>query len=221
MPNAVAAPCLSAIVMQASWLSMRLLCKLLIPATLAHLASADCQAQSVYSLAIYAGGESFQEICSLDLPFPLSHYRVTQRSRYEDADGLVIMDLGHEKERGGVLCRYLDVELGSASFTVPLDRPQPEKARRLMADSAAKERREKEWLGTGFFQVKTFILTNRTDSASDQEALFNLYDREKFRDGYWTRAMGPESNVVRITASTNDMVIWEKVIREFDKPHTK
>ena len=82
-------------------------------------------------------------------------------------------------------------------------------------------RREKEWLGTGFFQVKTFILTNRTDSASDQEVLFNLEEREKFRDGYWTRAMGPESNIVRITASTNDMVIWEKVIREFDKPRTK
>lgn len=201
---------------------MRLLSKFLIPATLAHLASAHCQAQSnVYSLAIYVGGESFQEICSLDLPFPMFHYRVTQRSRYEDADGLVIMDLGHERERGGVLCRYLDVECGSKSFTVPLDRPQPERARRLMAESAARERREKEWLGTGFFQVKTFILTNRTDSASDQEVLFNLYDREKFRDGYWTRAMGPESNIVRITASTNDMVIWERVIREFDKPRTK
>jgi len=73
----------------------------------------------------------------------------------------------------------------------------------------------------GFFQMKTFTLTNRTDSASDQEALFALYDRETFPDGCWTRAHGPEPNVLRITASTNDMVIWERVIGEWDKPHTK
>ena len=48
-----------------------------------------------------------------------------------------------------------------------------------------------------------------------------MYDREKFQDGFWTRAMGPEPNIIRITASTNDMVIWERVIREFDQPQKK
>ena len=84
-----------------------------------------------------------------------------------------------------------------------------------------RERHEKALMDMGFFQMKTFTLTNRTDSASDQEALFALYDRETFPDGCWTRAHGPEPNVLRITASTNDMVIWERVIGEWDKPHTK
>jgi hypothetical protein len=83
-----------------------------------------------------------------------------------------------------------------------------------------RERHEKALIEMGFFQVKTFTLSNRTDSVSDQETLFALYDQEKFHDGLWTRSMGPESNVLRITASTNDMVIWDRVIREFDKPHT-
>ena len=61
---------------------------------------------NVYSLAIYAGGTSYQTLCAFDIPFPPYHYKITQRSRYEDADGLVIIDTGHEKERGGVLCRY-------------------------------------------------------------------------------------------------------------------
>jgi hypothetical protein len=175
-------------------------------------------AQNVYSLAIYAGGTSYQELCAFDVPFPPYHYKVTQRSRYEDADGLVIIDVGHEKERGGVLCRYLDVECGTESFTVPLDRPQPLRARLLAAESAERERREKSWLASGHFQIKTFILSNRTDSLEDQEVLFELEQREKFKDGHWTRAMGPESNVFRITASTNDMVIWDRIMMEFDKP---
>jgi hypothetical protein len=184
--------------------------------------AAQALAQSnVYSVAIYAGGTSYREVCSFEIPFPPYHYKVTQRSRYEDADGLVIIDVGHEKERGGVLCRYLDVECGTESFTVPLDGPQPLRARLLAAESVERERREKAWLATGFFQKKTFILTNRTDSLEDQEVLFELEHREEFKDGYWTRGMGPESNVFRITASTNDMVIWDRMMKEFDKPRKK
>jgi hypothetical protein len=189
---------------------------------LALWVSVHCQGQSnVYSLAIYAGGESYQEICSLDLPFLPHPYKLTQRSRYEDADGLVIIDLGNEKKRGGVLCRYLDVECGSERFTVPLDRVPPNGARQLVAESAERERRQRAWLESGFFQVKTFVLSNRTDSLRDQEALFELVERERFRDGQWTRAMGSESNVVRITASTNDMPTWDRIIRAFDRPHPK
>jgi hypothetical protein len=50
-------------------------------------AAAQALAQSnVYSLAIYAGGTSYQELCWLDLPFPPYHYKITQRSRYENAE---------------------------------------------------------------------------------------------------------------------------------------
>lgn len=181
-----------------------------------------CHAQSnVYSVAFFAGGTSYQQLCSFDIPFPPYHYKLTERRRYEDTDGLVIMDPGHEKERGGVLCRYLDVECGSESFTVWLDREPPKRARELAAESAEEERRLKAHLESGYFQVKTFVMSNRADSSSDQEDLFLLEKREKFHDDGSIRAMGPESNVIRITASTNDMVVWEEIIEEFDKPHTK
>ena len=188
-------------------------------AALAAGIAAKALAQSnVYSLSIYAGGTSYQDLCALDFPLPPFHYKITQRSRYEDADGLVIMDPGHEKERGGVLCRYLDVEYWTEKFTIPVDRPQPLRARLLAAESAERERREKAWLASGYFQIKTFTLSNRTTSLADQEDLYRLQQRETFHDGHWTRATGPERNIIRITASTNDMVIWERIIREFDQP---
>ncbi len=203
---------------------MRLPALRLILSAVAVAAGAAVQAlaqSNVYSVAIYAGGTSYQEVCSFEIPFPPYYYKVTERNRYEDADGLVIIDVGHEKERRGVLCRYWDVEFGTESFTVPLDRPQPLRARWLAAESVERERREKAWLATGFFQKKTFILTNRTDSLEDQDVLFELEQREKFKDGHWTRGMGPESNLFRITASANDMVIWDRIMKEFDKPRKK
>jgi hypothetical protein len=90
------------------------------------------QAQSnVYSLAIYAGGTSYQELCSFTLPFFPYRYKLTERNRYEDSSGLVIIDIGREKARGGVLHRYLDVEIGSKSFTVPLGPLAPERVKAL------------------------------------------------------------------------------------------
>ncbi|HEY5909096.1 MAG TPA: hypothetical protein VJA21_00675 [Verrucomicrobiae bacterium] len=184
--------------------------------------AAPALAQNVYSLGIYAGGTFRQELCSFDIPFPPYHYKITQRSRYEDAEGFIVMDVGNETQRGGVLCRYWDVEWGTESFTIWLDREQPLRARLLVAESAERERREKAWLASGFFQTKTFVLSNRTDSLEDQEVLFELKQREKFKDGgYGKQAMGPEPNVFRITASTNDMVIWDRIMREFDKPHRR
>jgi hypothetical protein len=188
---------------------------------LSLLASLCCHAQQVYSVAIFSGGTAYADFCSFDIPFAPYHYRLTERSQYEDTNGLVIIDVGHEKERGGVPCRYLDVECGAETFTVWLDREPPLRARERAAEDAESERRLKENIASGYFRVKTFVLSNRTDSASDQDALFTLYDREKFQDGGWIRAMGPESNVIRITASTNDMVIWDRVIKEFDQPHPK
>jgi hypothetical protein len=84
-----------------------------------------------------------------------------------------------------------------------------------------REHHEKALLEMGFFQLKTFTFINRTDWDSEQVALNALLSKETFPDGCWTQAHGPEPNVLRITASTNDMVIWERVIREWDRPHTK
>jgi hypothetical protein len=188
---------------------------------LLFLVSSGGHAQSnVYSLSMYVGGTSYHDLCSFTLLVPPYHYELVLRTRYEDADGLVVMRIGHEKDPGVVRCRYLDVECGSESFTVWLDRRPPRRAREQQAESEERERQLKTWLETGRFQIKTFTLRHRTVSSSDQDALFALQERERFPDGGWTRATGPESNVIRITASTNDLVIWDRIIREFDKPHT-
>src|SRR5512136_2603175 len=131
---------------------MKVMKRKLVVQALMFLSCLCCHGQSnVYSVAIYAGGTSYQELGAFDIPFAPYHYKITQRSRYEDADGLVIIDAGHEKERGGVLCRYWDVEWGTESFTIPLDREQPLRAKLLAAESAERERRAKAWLASGFF----------------------------------------------------------------------
>jgi hypothetical protein len=93
-----------------------------IVAMLALLLSWRCHAQSnVYSVAIYSGGTSYRELCSLSLPFPPNHYKLTERSWREDSNGLTIMDIQHRNAPGDVLRRTLEVEYGSETFIVPLD----------------------------------------------------------------------------------------------------
>jgi bifunctional DNA-binding transcriptional regulator/antitoxin component of YhaV-PrlF toxin-antitoxin module len=59
---------------------------------------AQAHAQSnVYSMSIYAGGTSYQVLCAFDIPFPPYHDKITQRSRFEDADGLVKGSNGLDK----------------------------------------------------------------------------------------------------------------------------
>jgi hypothetical protein len=79
-----------------------------------------CHAQ-VYSVAAYAGGTSYRQICSFTFPFFPYRYALTERNWYADANGLTIIDVGHEKERGGILHIALDVECGSESFTIPFE----------------------------------------------------------------------------------------------------
>ena len=94
------------------------------------LTSLCCEAQSnVYSLAIYSAGNSWADLCSLTLPFPPYQYRLTERSWCEDANGLTIMDIKHEKVRGNVLRRLLEVQCGTNSFSIPLDSVPPKKAK--------------------------------------------------------------------------------------------
>jgi len=80
------------------------------------------QGQSnIYSLAVYATGNSWADLCSLTLPFPPYQYRVTTRSWYENANGQTIVDIRHERTIGDVARQLLEVQCGSNSFSVPLD----------------------------------------------------------------------------------------------------
>jgi hypothetical protein len=89
---------------------------------LVGLVSLSCGAQSnVYSLAVYSGGTSYADLCSLAFPFPPYQYQISERSWYEDANGLTIIDLGHERARGGMLQRVIEVKCGSNSFSMRLD----------------------------------------------------------------------------------------------------
>jgi len=181
------------------------------------LASLRSQAQ-VYSQGIYSGGTCYYNLVSLDFPFPPYHYKATERSRYEDTNGLVIINTGHELELGGIQCRYIDIECGSNAFTVALDREPPRRARELEAWWAEQARHQKELLESGKYQVKTYVMKYRIPPADYQELLTALSDRETFTDGECGRATGPEPNLLRITASTNDLVIWDRVVQEFDQP---
>jgi hypothetical protein len=105
----------------------------------AVVAACTCvQGQSnVYSLAIYATGNSWADICSLSLPFPPYQYKVTVRSWYEDANGATIVDIGHEKTIGDVPRELLEVQYGSNSFSVPLDSGQLKRVTDLVAPGRA------------------------------------------------------------------------------------
>jgi hypothetical protein len=92
------------------------------------LMSPSCFAQSnVYSVTIYSAGTSYRDICCIDFPFFPYHYKITERQRYEDANGRIIIDVGRGKARGGILHRYLDFEIGSERFTVLIE-PLPPKS---------------------------------------------------------------------------------------------
>jgi hypothetical protein len=93
------------------------------------LISLCCEAQNVYSLSVYAGGTSSRDLCSFAFPFPPHQYKLTERSWYENANGLTIMDPGNEQARGGVLQRCLEVECGTNSFSIPLGSVPPKKIR--------------------------------------------------------------------------------------------
>jgi len=79
----------------------------------------------VYSVAVYAGGTSYRHLCSFSIPF-FPYHELTERSWYEDINGLTIIDVRHEKAPGDIFRRVLDVNCASESFTVPLE-PLPAK----------------------------------------------------------------------------------------------
>ena len=82
------------------------------------LAPCFANAQTVYSVGIYAGGE-VQEKAWLINSGP-NQWGLSQYRRWEDRKGFVIINVGHEKELGGIQRRYTRVHLGSASFSVRL-----------------------------------------------------------------------------------------------------
>ena len=74
--------------------------------------------RNVYSTNIYASGTYYVHdwrVGPSGCQCGLSEY-----GQYKDAHGLVIVDAGHEKERGGVYHRFTRVRSGPLSFVVPL-----------------------------------------------------------------------------------------------------
>ena len=88
---------------------------------LTALAPYLCKAQNVYSVNVYAGGVVYEKQWLIGSP--PSQWGLSQYSRWEDPNGLVIINAGHEKERGGIQHRYTKVHLGAASFSVRLPAP--------------------------------------------------------------------------------------------------
>lgn len=87
-----------------------------------------CVAQSnVYSLAVYSAGNYFADMCSFDFPFPPYRFKLTQRSWFEDANGLTIIDARREKTHGGIMRRCVEVECESDRFCIRLDSFQPKR----------------------------------------------------------------------------------------------
>src|SRR3954464_2297346 len=75
-----------------------------------------CEAQTVYSVNVYAGGVTYERdwlVGSGSRQFGLS-----QISQWEDSRGLVIINAGHERERGGTQRRYTRIHFGPAMFSV-------------------------------------------------------------------------------------------------------
>jgi len=80
------------------------------------MAALTCEAQTVYSLHPYAGGVTYEHdwlIGGRSCQFGLS-----QISQWEDSRGLLIIDAGHERERGGTQRRYTRIHFGTAMFSV-------------------------------------------------------------------------------------------------------
>jgi hypothetical protein len=80
------------------------------------LGALACEAQTVYSVHVYAGGVTYEHdwlIGNGSRQFGLS-----QISQWENSRGLVIIDAGHEREHGGTQRRYTRIHFGTARFSV-------------------------------------------------------------------------------------------------------
>jgi hypothetical protein len=80
------------------------------------LVALACQSQTVYSVHVYAGGVTYEHDWLIDG----GSFKVglSQISQWENPRGLVIIDAGHEIERGGTQRKYTRIHLGVAMFSV-------------------------------------------------------------------------------------------------------
>jgi hypothetical protein len=69
--------------------------------------------QNMYSTSIYAGGVSYRPI--LNIGWQPNALTIEETRRYITKEGLTIMDLGHETERGGMLWVTTRVSFGQHS----------------------------------------------------------------------------------------------------------
>jgi len=97
--------------MKIAWCMIIFLSLLLAP-------SYSCKAQKIYSVGVYSGGVTHERDWLVG--FPSNQWGLSQYSQWEDSRGWVIINPGHEKERGGTQRRYTKVHLGAASFSVRL-----------------------------------------------------------------------------------------------------
>jgi hypothetical protein len=75
-----------------------------------------CQAQKVYAVHIYVGGVTYEH--DWLIVRGSSQFGLSQISQWENSRGLVISDIGHEKERGGAQRRYTRIHFGAGMFSV-------------------------------------------------------------------------------------------------------
>ena len=80
------------------------------------LAALACEAQTVYSVHVYAGGVTYEHDWLIGSGY--RQFGLSQISQWEDSRGLVIIDAGHERERGGTRRRYTRIHFGAAMFSV-------------------------------------------------------------------------------------------------------
>src|SRR3954454_22950707 len=80
------------------------------------MAALACEAQTVYSVHVYAGGITYEHDWLVGSGS--SQFGLSQISQWEDLRGLVIIDAGHERERGGIQRSYTRIHFGAAMFSV-------------------------------------------------------------------------------------------------------
>jgi hypothetical protein len=80
------------------------------------MAALVCEAQTVYSVHVYAGGVTYEH--NWFVGSGTRQFGLSQISQWEDSRGLVIINAGHERDLGGTQRRYTRIHFGTAVFSV-------------------------------------------------------------------------------------------------------
>ena len=80
------------------------------------LLSYSSNGQRVYSVGVYSAGRTYER--DYLIGSSSNQWGFSQYSQWEDTNGFVIINAGHERELGGVQRCYTTVRLGPTSFNV-------------------------------------------------------------------------------------------------------